>query len=219
MVTSTRWPGSYGSWSSVTELAKRFDGVLLHGLSTTYGDGYSAGVRLLLSYSAAESMSGATGKHVTTRNIRNPEIVKPLRRISVELKDWPIVLNDKVKDELVDFVRETHNDIRVLTTAMRHLMAHGHFAPAGKIALEKKDIEAVEALSRDLVAETERRFASWFESVSGRTARTAIPRCRVRDHRKSTGRSSRYYRHLSRQASTINTIASVSSSQYRNSAC
>ncbi len=41
-------------------------------------------------------MSGATGKHVTTWNIRNPEIVKPLRRISVELKDWTIVLNNKV---------------------------------------------------------------------------------------------------------------------------
>jgi hypothetical protein len=65
-----------------------------------------------------------------------------------------------VKDELADFVLETHNDIRVLATAMRHLMAHGHFAPAGKIALKKKDIEAVEALSRELVAETERRFAS-----------------------------------------------------------
>jgi hypothetical protein len=45
-------------------------------------------------------------------------------------------------------------------------MAHGHFAPAGKIGLRKKEVEAIVSLSYDLIAETERRFASWFESVS-----------------------------------------------------
>jgi hypothetical protein len=148
-------------------VAKRFDGILLRGLSTTLVGGYSAGVRLLLSYSAAESMGGAIGKHIATWTIRNPDIVVPLRRISAELKDWPIGLNAKVKEELAAFVLKKHDNIRVPATAMRHLMAHGHFAPAGKIALKKKEVEAVETLCGDLVAETERRFAAWFESVSG----------------------------------------------------
>lgn len=150
-------------------VAKRFDGILLRGLSTTLVEGYSAGVRLLLCYSAAESMGGAIERHITTWIIRNPDIVVPLRRISAELTDCPIGLNDKVKDDLAAFVLEKHDNIRVPATAMRHLMAHGHFAPAGKIALKKKDVEAIETLSGDLIAETERRFASWFDSVAGRT--------------------------------------------------
>ena len=113
-------------------------------------------------------MGGAIERHITTWKIRNPDIAVPLRRISAELKDWPIGLNDKVKAELAAFVFEKHDNIRVPATAMRHLMAHGHFAPAGKLALKKKDVEAVQTLSGDLVAETERKFATWFESVSGR---------------------------------------------------
>lgn len=149
-------------------VAKRFDGIRLRGLSTKLVNGYSAGFHLLLSYSAAESMGGAIGRHVTTWSMRNPEIIVPLRRISSELKEWPIGLKDNVKKQLTEFVLEQNDNIRVPATALRHLMAHGHFAPAGKIALEKRDVEAIETLSRDLIAETERRFALWFESVSGR---------------------------------------------------
>jgi hypothetical protein len=149
-------------------VAKRFDGIRLRGLSDTLVAGYSAGVRLLLAYSAAETMGGAIGRHVTTWTIRNAAIVGTMRRISADLKDWPIGLNDHVKEQLADFVLEHNDNVRIPATALRHLMAHGHFAPAGKIALRKKEIEAVEKLSDDLISETERRFASWFESVSGR---------------------------------------------------
>lgn len=148
-------------------VAKRFDGIRLLGLSTRLVNGYSAGVHLLLSYSAAESMGNAIGRHVTTWSIRNPEIVVPLRRISAELKEWPIGLKDNVKKQLAEFVLEQNDNIRVPATALRHLMAHGHFAPAGKIALDKRDVKAVKTLSRDLIAETERKFAIWFQSVSG----------------------------------------------------
>lgn len=149
-------------------VAKRFDGIRLRGLSNKLVKGYSAGVHLLLSYSAAESMGGAIGRHVTTWSMRNPEIIIPLRRISTELKEWPIGLKDNVKKQLADFVLEKNDNIRVPATALRHLMAHGHFAPAGKIALDRRAVEAVETLSRDLIAETERRFAVWFQSVSAR---------------------------------------------------
>jgi hypothetical protein len=149
-------------------VAKGFDGIRLRRASASLVNGYSAGVRLLLAYSAAESMGGAIGRHVTTWTIRNAKIVGPLRRISAGLKDWPIGLNDHLKEQLADFVLEHNDNVRIPATALRHLMAHGHFAPAGKIALRKKDIEAVEKLSDDLISETERRFASWFESVSGR---------------------------------------------------
>jgi hypothetical protein len=64
-------------------------------------------------------------------------------------------------------VFEQNDNIRLPATALRHLMAHGHFAPAGKIALNKGDVEAVKTLSHDLIAETELKFAIWFESVCG----------------------------------------------------
>lgn len=148
-------------------VAKRYDGIRLKGLSPTLVAGYSAGVRLLLSYSAAESMGGAIGRHITQWTIHDPEIVRPLRRISAELKEWPVGLNDSVKAQLTDFVLELHDNVRVPATALRHLMAHGHFAPAGKMSLRKAEIAAVETLCDDLIAETERRFAAWFTVVAG----------------------------------------------------
>jgi hypothetical protein len=147
-------------------IAKRFEGIRLRGLSQTLESGYSAGVRLLLAYSAAESMGGAIGRHVTTWTIRNPAIVEPLRRVSADLKDWPLGLKHGIKTQLAEFVCGHNDNVRVPATALRHLMAHGHFAPAGKIGLRKKEVEAIVSLSYDLIAETERRFASWFESVS-----------------------------------------------------
>jgi len=149
-------------------VAKSFAGIRLPGVSTKLENGYSAGVHLLLSYSAAESMGEAIGQPVKTWSMCNPDIVVSLRRISAELKQWPIGLKDNIKKQLTEFVLEQNDNTRVPATALRHLMAHGHFAPAGKIALDKRDVEAVEILSRDLIAETERRFAVWFESVSGR---------------------------------------------------
>lgn len=147
-------------------VAKRYDGIRLKRLSPALVAGYSAGVRLLLTYSAAESMGGAIGRHITSWTIHHSEIVAPLRRISKELKDWPDGLNKSVKAQLADFVLERHDNIRVPATALRHLMAHGHFAPAGKISLRKTEINAVETLCDELIAETERRFAAWFNGVS-----------------------------------------------------
>lgn len=152
-------------------VAKRYEGIRLKGLSPTLVTGYSAGVRLLLTYSAAEAMGGAVGRHITSWTIHDPEIVDPLRRIAKKLKDCPVGLNDGVKAQLADFVLERHDNVRVPATALRHLMAHGHFAPAGNISFKKTETAAVETLCDDLVAETERRFAAWFNGVSGRERR------------------------------------------------
>jgi len=147
-------------------VAKRFDGIRLRGLSDTLVAGYSAGVRLLLAYSAAETMGGAIGDSIKNWKIKNDEIVTPLRRISAALKDWPIGLDTKIKSHLAEFVNEKNDNIRIPATAIRHLMAHGHFAPAGRIALTKSDVKVVETLSGNLINETERRFVSWFKAKS-----------------------------------------------------
>ena len=144
-------------------VAKRYQGILLSGVSATLADGYSVGVRLLLSYSAAESMGRAVDREVTTWEIRNAETIVPLRRIANELVDWPMGLNNKMKNRLVEYVEHRTDNNRIVATALRHLMAHGHFAPAGKLALKKTDVSAVHTLCDDLIAETERQFSHWFD--------------------------------------------------------
>ena len=116
-------------------VAKLFDGIRMRGASTALAKGYSAGIRLLLAYSAAETMGGAVGRHVTTWTIRNAAIVGTMRRISADLKDWPIGLNDHLKEQLADFVREHNDNVRIPATALRHLMTHGHFATSGQNGL------------------------------------------------------------------------------------
>jgi len=111
-------------------------------------------------------MGGAIGDSIKNWKIENDEIVTPLRRISAALKDWPIGLDKKIKSHLAEFVNEKNDNIRIPATAIRHLMAHGHFAPAGRIALTKSDVKVVETLSGNLINETERRFVSWFKAKS-----------------------------------------------------
>lgn len=146
-------------------VAKRYEGIVFSGVSPTLADGYDVGVRLLLAYSAAESMGGAVGVKVTSWELHNWEIVRPLRRIAGELVDLPVGLGKKMNTKLIEFVGEQTDNIRIPATALRHLMAHGHFAPAGKIGLKKADRAAVRQLADDLIAETERQFGRWLDRV------------------------------------------------------
>lgn len=150
-------------------IAKKFKDVRIHHVSPTLARGYSAGVRLLLSYSAAETMGKAIGPHVTEWRIIDADILPVLRRMGSHLREWDYVLDDTVRKRIDEFVRGEGDNVRVMATALRHLIAHGHFAPAGKLSLNKASTQAVEKLSQDLWEATERRFVAWFEKVSGTT--------------------------------------------------
>jgi hypothetical protein len=148
-------------------IAKQFEDVRIRDVSPLLVRGYSVGVRLLLSYSAAETMGKAIGPHVAEWKIRNDDILPALRRLGSHLRDWDYVLEEPLRKRIDGFVRGDCDNVRVMATALRHLMAHGHFAPAGELSLNKASTLAVEKLCDNLLHATEKRFVAWFEKVSG----------------------------------------------------
>lgn len=147
-------------------VAKRFNGVRIHKASLSLERGYSVGVRLLLCYSAAETLGRAIGSSVKQWSITDESIVPHLQRIGSQLRKWDFVLDTKTRDRVDAFVRGEHDNVLVVAVALRHLMAHGHFAPAGKLSMTTVATKAVETLCDDLMHATEKRFVEWFEKVS-----------------------------------------------------
>jgi hypothetical protein len=156
-------------------VAKRFAGVRIDKASPSLVRGYSVGVRLLLSYSAAETMGRAIGPSVKQWAIADESIRLQMQRTGSQLRNWDFVLDKKTRDKVDGFVRGEHDNVCVIATALRHLMAHGHFAPAGKLAMTAAATKAVETLCEHLLAATEQRFVSWFEETT-RTTRATPPR-------------------------------------------
>jgi hypothetical protein len=143
-------------------IAKRFRSLEIERVSETLSRGYSAGILVLLSYSAAETMGSAVGEEVKTWEITNAEIAPPLRRIAGRLIESPGGLKPGVIAQLEHFADGRNHNVRIVATALRHQIAHGHFAPAGKLSLAISGSIAVEKLCAVLNDETERRFAEWF---------------------------------------------------------
>jgi hypothetical protein len=149
------------------KVAKRFDGVRMRRASQNLIRGYTAGMRLLLCYSAAESLGEAIGEKVTTWEITDEPLLVPLRRLAAPLPDRSDILHKHVREQVANFISHKHDNIRVVATALRHLMAHGHFTPTGAGAMTKAGSDAIDKLSKHLIAETERRFAVWFDKSRG----------------------------------------------------
>ncbi len=147
------------------KVAKRFDGVQMRQASQNLIRGYTAGIRLLLCYSAAESLGDAIGEKVTTWEITDEPLLIPLRRLAAPLPDRSDILHKHVREQVATFISRKHDNIRVVATALRHLMAHGHFTPTGAGAMTKAGSDAIDKLSKHLIAETERRFAEWFNNM------------------------------------------------------
>lgn len=100
-------------------------------------------------------MGKAIGTHVSDWDIRDEEILPALRRVGSQLRGRDHVLEDPTRKHIDKFVYCDSDDVRVIATALRRLMTHGHFAPAGKLPLTAAAIKAVERLSLDLTVETE----------------------------------------------------------------
>jgi hypothetical protein len=153
-------------------VAKQFAGVRIHKASPALVRGYSVGVRLLLCYSAAETMGRAIGPSVKQWLIADESILPPLRRIGSQLRNWDFVLDKKTRDRVDEFVRGEHDNACIMATALRHLMAHGHFAPAGQLSMTAAATKAVETLCGHLSVATEQRFVQWFQEATDTTPAT-----------------------------------------------
>jgi hypothetical protein len=148
------------------KVATNFQGLRIYKGSTELVRGYSAGMRLFLSYSAAEAMGEAVEKHVAAWDIRDDLIASPLRRIAKPLPERHVVLSKKVRQHVAAFVAHEHDNVRVVATALRHLVAHGEFTPTGASVMTKVGVAAVSRLSDHLLSESERQFATWFTKIA-----------------------------------------------------
>jgi hypothetical protein len=124
-------------------------------------------MRLFLSYSAAEAMGDAVGKHIAAWKIHDELLGTPLRRISRHLPEKHAVLSKKVRQSVAAYVGHEHDNACVVATALRHLVAHGEFTPTGAGVMTKSGADAIDRLADLLLGESELQFAAWFEQLRG----------------------------------------------------
>lgn len=149
-------------------IARKFLGLRVDKATVQLVRGYSAGMRLFLCYSAAEAMGEAVGKHVTGWEIQDQTLEASLRRIAKPLPQRHDVLSKGVRQGVEAFLARDHDNVRVVATALRHLVAHGEFTPSGAGVMTKSGADAVNRLGSLLLIESERQFAAWFEKLAGK---------------------------------------------------
>jgi hypothetical protein len=148
------------------KVARNFLGLRIHKGTAELVRGYSVGVRLFLSYSAAEAMGEAVGNHVTAWEVHDQSLNAPLRRIAKPLPERHDVLSKKVRESVAAYVAHEHDNVRVVATALRHLVAHGEFTATGAGVMTKTGADAVKRLADLLLSESESRFAAWYERIA-----------------------------------------------------
>lgn len=142
-------------------VALNFQSIHIDRAAENLKRGYSVGIRLLLSYTAAEVLGSAIGPRIKSWEIYDPKIVRAIRDICRKYtEDQDAISDKKLASLLLAFTNGEHDDLRVPSTALRVLIAHGHFAPSGAV-YTKRNADAVYGLSSLLLSESERRFTSW----------------------------------------------------------
>jgi hypothetical protein len=147
-------------------LAAHFEAVHAYGYSENALRGYTAGLRLLAAYSAAELLGEAIGNNVTSWKIPDSALAAALRKVllrpSADSKG--LFAQEGLRKKLQLFM-DGDIDIRIPATALRVMVAHGSFTPTGTDSLTKAGAEALQRLSDVLLQECERRFGAWLHEM------------------------------------------------------
>lgn len=146
-------------------VARRFSGMDIRHASEALVRGYDAGMGLFLTYSGAEALGDVVDRHVTAWVIRDAELAAPLRKMALPLVDRDDVIKPKLRRELLAFCDGEHDNVRVVATALRHLVAHGDFSPTGLKAMSKTGANAIGTLAGHLRDECGRQFRGWSEAL------------------------------------------------------
>ena len=148
------------------KVAKTYGGLRIKGCSDELLRGYTEGLRLFLTYTAAERLGDAIKKPCAHWTIFDPALAKRLRRVATAVLANPEGLSAKVQEQVNRLAVGEHDNVVSLATALRHLFAHGHFTPTGQDSTTLATAAALRDLSELIQAETERRFVAWFDEVS-----------------------------------------------------
>ncbi len=164
----------FNRFSARYRLALKFEAVHAHGCSERAMRGYTAGLRLLVAYSAAELLGEATDQKVVGWEIKAPKLAVALRKsLSRATGNQNGVFSDaRLKRRLDQFIAGD-DDVRVAATALRVMVAHGSFTPTGTDALAKAGAEALQRLSDVLLQQCEQRFASWLHEMLAKRGEAA----------------------------------------------
>ncbi|WP_333709305.1 hypothetical protein [Tepidimonas ignava] len=155
-------------------LAANFEAVHAHGYSEKALRGYTAGLRLLAAYSAAELLGEAIGSHVTSWNIPDPALAAALRKVLLRPStDANGLFEQAGLRKKIQLFMDGDVDVRIPATALRVMVAHGSFTPTGTDSLTKAGAEALQRLSDVLLQECERRFGAWLHEKRAKHSEVA----------------------------------------------
>jgi hypothetical protein len=146
-------------------LAARFHSISASEFSLDALRGYSAGLKLFMTYNAAELLGEAIGEPVYQWEIKNADLANQLRRTlqKAHLDESGIFTSRGLKKKLSDFMSGTSTDVRVAATALRVMFAHGSFTPTGVDSLSKKGGDAIIELANILHDNCNIKFTRWVQ--------------------------------------------------------
>ena len=144
-------------------LAARISGLTAKGYSAQALRGYSAGIRLMLAYTAAEQLGTALQAPVTTWELPDSVLAARLRQVLRKPSERrELFTHETLRKRLQTFISGQTDNIRIAATALRVLVAHGGFTPTGTDALTHKGAQTIDDLANRLRDECNNRLTAWF---------------------------------------------------------
>jgi hypothetical protein len=139
-------------------------------LSDKTGRGYSAAIKLLLSYSAFECACKASSvaTNTTELSLEKRDLDWVVKRLIKVFAPKTIarenlvnsVTSARLRKKIEEFLSGGHVDLQPICAALRNMIAHGHWTPNGANSLTVECIEIYELLSYALLKKSDKLLES-----------------------------------------------------------
>jgi len=169
--------GPFNVFKARYECAIRFQSCQFEpGYSEPTELAYASGIKLLLSYSAAEALWRALGNRGDSINgeqwkLEDPSLSASLQTICSQLieKSKAFGLKSKLVERLKDVSSSSGNNIFPILRALRHSFAHGHFTAWGQKDSPEGAAELIGLASEGLLADLDHRFSIYVEQIKSKS--------------------------------------------------
>ncbi len=146
-------------------MARAVEGIVAPDIGNNTVEGYAAGMKLLLAYSAFDeirlvrnSLPNIKPEKGSYVKIDNPKLAEKLRKIP-ELKHLlslsTAVKNPSLQKDVENFFNERNNDVMCIATGLRNSFAHGVFTAAGAGLKTKAKRSYIEELANAILDMTD----------------------------------------------------------------
>lgn len=156
------------------ELAINFEGILVNGYDETTIAGYSAAIKLMLAYNAAEVLGHVLGVDVKKWKIENTIVAREYRcwlhqsmdsmndeLIASRLR--PLHVGPRLVHEFLSVVNGRSDNIQVLAAVFRHSMAHGKLTSTFMSSSAAECASIQDHIADYLLQEVEERFSAFVD--------------------------------------------------------